>query len=230
MLTDPPKYQAWRRRMVEQLMKRGITDTRLLQAMQKLPRQWFCPDTLLDTLLYDIDCAIQIDCNQTISKPYTVAWQTQLLKVAPSMTVLEVGTGSGYQTAVLCEMGARVYTVERQSVLFRKTKALLASLHYPAHCFLGDCFNGLPEMRGFKYDRILVTCGATELPMGLMQMLNTGGIIVIPIGPEGNQTMHRITKNGETQDEWHDEVLGPANFVPMLEGRNFGSEPSLGIR
>ena len=83
-------------------------------------------------------------------------------------------------------------------------------------------------MRGFKYDRILVTCGATELPMGLMQMLNTGGIIVIPIGPEGSQKMHRITKNGETQDEWLDETLGDAYFVPMLEGRNFGSEPLAG--
>lgn len=230
MLTDPPKYQAWRRRMVEQLRRRGITDARLLAAMQKLPRQWFCPDTLLDTLLYDIDCAIQIDCNQTLSKPYTVAWQTQLLKLEPLMTVLEVGTGSGYQTAVLCEMGARVFTVERQSVLFRKTKALLSTLRYTARCFLGDCFNGLPEMKGYQYERILVTCGAAELPMGLMQMLKTGGLIVIPIGPEGNQTMHRITKLGETPDQWHDEVLGPANFVPMLEGRNFGNEPSLGIR
>jgi protein-L-isoaspartate(D-aspartate) O-methyltransferase len=207
--------------MVTQLKERGITDARLLAAMQKLPRQWFCPDTLLDTLLYDIDCAIQIDCNQTISKPYTVAWQTQLLQLQPLMTVLEVGTGSGYQTAVLCEMGARVYTVERQSVLFRKTKALLGSLHYTARCFLGDCFNGLPEMKGFQYDRILVTCGAASLPTGLMQMLKTGGVMVIPIGPEGNQRMHRITKKGETPDLWHDETLGDANFVPMLEGKNF---------
>lgn len=221
MLPDPPKYQAWRRRMVTQLKERGITDARLLAAMQKLPRQWFCPDTLLDTLLYDIDCAIQIDCNQTISKPYTVAWQTQLLQLQPLMTVLEVGTGSGYQTAVLCEMGARVYTVERQSVLFRKAKALLVSLHYTARCFLGDCFNGLPEMKGFQYDRILVTCGAASLPTGLMQMLKNGGVMVIPIGPEGNQRMHRITKKGETPDLWHDETLGDANFVPMLEGKNF---------
>lgn len=207
--------------MVEQLQKRGITDTRVLTAMQKLPRQWFCPDTLLDTLLYDIDCAIQIDCSQTISKPYTVAWQSQLLGLKPLMTVLEVGTGSGYQTAVLCEMGARVFTVERQSVLFRKTRVLLSSLGYHARCFLGDCFNGLPEMRGFQYDRILVTCGAGELPLGLMQMLKTNGIMVIPIGPEGGQKMHRITKLGDTPSQWHDELLGDAYFVPMLEGKNF---------
>ena len=221
MIPDPPKYQAWRRQMVSRLKERGITDQRLLAAMQKLPRQWFCPETLLDNLLYDIDRAIVIDCGQTISKPYTVAWQTQLLDLKPQMTVLEVGTGSGYQTAILCEMGARVYTVERQSVLFRKTKALLASLHYTARCFLGDCFNGLPEMKGFQYDRILVTCGAPTLPEGLMKMLKTGGLMVIPIGEEGGQKMYRVRKEGDSPEQWHTEILGDANFVPMLEGKNF---------
>lgn len=221
MLPDPPKYQAWRNQMVKHLKERGITDSRLLAAMQKLPRQWFCPETLLDNFLYDIDCAIHIDCGQTISKPYTVAWQTQLLQLKPMMSVLEVGTGSGYQTAVLCEMGARVYTVERQSVLFRKTKALLATLGYHARCFLGDCFNGLPEMKGFQYDRILVTCGAPNLPEGLMQMLKTGGLMVIPIGDGDNQKMYRIYKHGDTPAEWKSEMLGDAWFVPMLEGKNF---------
>ena len=195
--------------MVTRLKERGITDRRLLVAMQKLPRQWFCPETLLDNLLYDIDRAIVIDCGQTISKPYTVAWQTQLLELQPQMTVLEVGTGSGYQTAILCEMGARVYT------------ALLASLHYTARCFLGDCFNGLPEMKDFQYDRILVTCGAPPLPAGLMKMLKTGGLMVIPIGEEGGQKMYRIRKEGDSPEQWHAEMLGDANFVPMLEGKNF---------
>lgn len=221
MLPDPPKYQAWRRQMVGRLKERGINDPRLLAAMQKLPRQWFCPETLLDNLLYDIDRAIHIDCGQTISKPYTVAWQTQLLELKPLMTVLEVGTGSGYQTAVLCEMGARVYTVERQSVLFRKTQALLASLGYHARCFLGDCFNGLPEMKGFTYDRILVTCGAPTLPHGLMQMLKTGGVMVIPIGDGDSQKMYRIRKHSEAREDWEIEMLGDAWFVPMLEGRSF---------
>ena len=207
--------------MVARLKERGITDRRLLDAMQKLPRQWFCPETLLDNLLYDIDRAIAIDCGQTISKPYTVAWQTQLLRLEPQMRVLEVGTGSGYQTAILCEMGARVYTVERQSVLFRKTKALLSSLHYTARCFLGDCFNGLPEMKDFQYDRILVTCGAPMLPEGLMKMLKTGGTMVIPIGEEGSQRMCRVQKEGEEPSQWHIEELGDANFVPMLEGKRF---------
>ena len=99
--------------MVEQLRARGIHDEAVLKAMGKLPRHWFVSDTLLDTFLYDIDKAIAIDCEQTISKPYTVAWQSQLLSLSPMMSVLEVGTGSGYQTAILCEMGGRVYTVER---------------------------------------------------------------------------------------------------------------------
>ena len=170
--------------MVEQLRQRGITNRALLEAMLKLPRHWFCGDTLLDNMLYDIDCAVPIDCGQTISKPYTVALQTQLLEVEPYMTVLEVGTGSGYQAAVLCEMKARVYTVERQRALYNKTKALLASLCYTARCYLGDSFNGIPELKDYKYDRILVTCGAPNIPEGLMKQLKVGGIMVIPVGEE----------------------------------------------
>lgn len=220
MTPDIPKYQAWRRRMADQLRERGITDQTVLTAMEKLPRHWFVSDTLLDTFLYDIDRAIEIDCEQTISKPYTVAWQTQLLSLQPLMTVLEVGTGSGYQTAILCEMGARVHTVERQHTLYRKTKALLASLNYHARCFLGDSFNGVPEMADFTYDRILVTCGAPNIPMGLMRVLKVGGIMVIPVGI-GEQRMLRIYKDGDTPEQWRIEDHGDAKFVPMLQGRNF---------
>ena len=220
MAPDLPKYQAWRRRMVAQLRERGISDTALLKAMEKLPRQWFFSDTLLDNVLYDIDRAIEIDCEQTISKPYTVALQTQLLSLRPFMSVLEVGTGSGYQTAILCEMGGRVYTVERQHLLYRKTKALLESLNYHAKCFLGDSFNGIPEMAGYTYDRIIVTCGAPEIPAGLMQVLKVGGIMVIPVGI-GEQRMLRIYKDGADPSQWRIEDHGDAKFVPMLEGRNF---------
>ena len=220
MTPDLPKYQAWRRRMVAQLRERGISDIELLKAMEKLPRQWFCSDTLLDNVLYDIDRAIEIDCGQTISRPYTVALQTELLSLQKFMTVLEVGTGSGYQTAILCEMKGRVYTVERQHVLYRKTKALLESLNYRAKCFLGDSFNGVPEMAGLTYDRILVTCGAPEIPPGLMKVLKVGGIMVIPVGI-GEQRMLRIFKDGDTPDQWRIEDHGDAKFVPMLEGRNF---------
>ena len=206
--------------MVVQLRERGITDEEVLNAMGRVPRHWFFSDTLLDNFLYDIDRAIEIDCNQTISKPYTVAWQSQLLDLQPMMTVLEVGTGSGYQTAILCEMGARVYTVERQHTLYRKTKELLAGLNYHAKCFLGDSFNGVPEMAGFMYDRVLVTCGAPEIPDGLMQVLKPGGIMVIPVGKK-EQRMLRIYKEGDKISQWRVEDHGDAMFVPMLQGRNF---------
>ena len=220
MQPDTPKYQAWRRRMVKELGARGFKDPKLLEAMEKVPRHWFFGDTLLDSVLYDVDRAVEIDCGQTISKPYTVAWQTQLLSLQPQMVVLEIGTGSGYQTAILCEMGARVYTVERQFQLYKKTKELLARLNYHAKCFLGDSFNGIPERNELVYDRILVTCGAPEVPEGLMRVLKVGGIMVIPVGGEA-QRMLRITKQGDTPDQWKVEDCGDAKFVPMLQGRNY---------
>lgn len=220
MQPDLPKYQAWRRQMVQQLVQRGITDEALLNAMGKVPRHWFFGETLLDNFLYDVDKAVCIGCGQTISKPYTVAWQSQLLELKPMMTVLEVGTGSGYQTAILCEMGARVYTVERQNDLFRKTKVLLASLNYNARCFLGDSFNGIPEMKDFMFDRVLVTCGAPQIPEGLMRVLKVGGVMVIPVGGR-QQRMLRVRKNGDDPSQWLVEDHGDAQFVPMLQGRNF---------
>ncbi|MBO4599252.1 MAG: protein-L-isoaspartate O-methyltransferase [Bacteroidales bacterium] len=220
MNNDSPKYQGWRRRMVERLSERGITDKVVLQVMEKVPRHWFVSDTLLDNFIYDIDQSVVIDCGQTISKPYTVAWQSQLLSLQPKMVVLEVGTGSGYQTAILCEMGGKVYTVERQHALYVKTKELLRTLNYRAKCFLGDSFNGVPEVADIVYDRILVTCGAPEIPTRLMQQLKVGGIMVVPVG-EGEQRMLRIYKEGEEPNSWRIEDHGDAKFVPMLQGRNF---------
>jgi protein-L-isoaspartate(D-aspartate) O-methyltransferase len=142
--------------------------------------------------------------------------------VRPSISNVggEIGTGSGYQTAILCEMGAKVYTVERQFQLYKKTKDLLARLNYHAKCFLGDSFNGIPERNELVYDRILVTCGAPEVPEGLMRVLKVGGIMVIPVGGE-EQRMLRITKLGDTPDQWQVEDCGDAKFVPMLQGRNY---------
>lgn len=220
ILPDTPKYQNWRTKMVKKLRERGITDERVLSIMQRLPRHVFAGETALDYMLYDVDYAVEISCGQTISRPYTVAWQSQLLELKPMDSVLEVGTGSGYQTAILCELGAQVFTVERQDLLFRKTKALLAELRYSAKCYLGDSFNGLPEMRGYHFDRILVTCGAPEIPEGLMNMLKVGGMMVIPVGID-QQRMLRVTKNGESRDQWTIEDLGDAKFVPMLAGKNF---------
>lgn len=201
--------------------ERGIRDEALLRAMEKLPRHWFCTETLLDDLLYDIDRAIKIDCDQTISAPATVALQTQLLEVKPGMKVLEVGTGSGYQTAILCEMGARVFSVERQKVLFDKTRRLLASLHYTAKCFLGDGYQGITEVDYGPYDRAIITCGAPYIPEGVMSQLKVGGILVIPMGDDQGQKMYRIYKEGDDPAQWRQECHGDASFVPMLPGRNY---------
>jgi protein-L-isoaspartate(D-aspartate) O-methyltransferase len=174
-------------------------------------------DSALDSSAY-LDKAFPIGCEQTISHPSTVAMQSQLLDVEPDMKVLEIGTGSGYQTAVLCRLGARVFTVERQKGLFDRTKPLLQQLGYNARCFLGDGYKGLTEVNYGPYDRVLITCGAPTIPEALMAQLKPGGIMVIPVG-EVDQEMLRITKEGPTEKEWKIERFGIFNFVPMLEGK-----------
>lgn len=215
---DSYKHKGLRAQMVEELKQKGITDAAVLNAMGEVPRHWFI-DTALDAYAYD-DRALKIGCEQTISHPSTVAMQTQLLTVESGMKVLEIGTGSGYQTAILCRMGARVYTVERQKGLFDKTSALLRQLGYRAKCFLGDGYQGLKEVDYGPYDRIIVTCGAPEIPAPLMAQLKTGGVMVIPLG-EDEQKMLRIEKGGERPDQWKVEQFGTYSFVPMLDGRNF---------
>ena len=205
--------------MVETLRQQGISDERVLKALGAVQRHWFL-DSALDTLAYE-DRALKIGCEQTISRPSTVAMQSQLLAVQPGMKVLEIGTGSGYQAAVLCKMGAKVFSVERQKGLFDHTRKLLADLGYRVRCFLGDGYQGLAEVNYGPYDRIIVTCGAPEIPAPLMAQLKTGGIMVIPLGEE-EQEMLRITKEGETSEDWKVERFGTYSFVPMLDGRNMG--------
>ena len=147
--------------------------------------------------------------------------QSQLLAVQPGMKVLEIGTGSGYQAAILCKMGAKVFSVERQKGLFDKTRALLSELGFRVRCFLGDGYQGLQEVNYGPYDRIIVTCGAPEIPTALMSQLKTGGIMVIPLGEE-EQEMLRITKEGAEKEKWKVEKFGTYSFVPMLDGRNMG--------
>ena len=158
MIQDTYKHKGQRQLMVDDLRRRGIGDERVLQAMNDVPRHWFL-DTLLDASAY-VDQAFPIDCGQTISRPSTVAMQSQLLNVEPNMKVLEIGTGSGYQTAVLCRLGAQVFTIERQKGLFDRTTRLLREHGYRARCFLGDGYQGLAG----SYDRIIVTCGAPGIP------------------------------------------------------------------
>ena len=206
--------------MVEAMKAKGIVDPAVLDAMLTVPRHWFL-DSAFDALAYE-DRALKIGCDQTISHPSTVAMQSQLLNVQPGMKVLEIGTGSGYQAAILSKMGAKVFSVERQKGLFDKTRALLAELGFRVRCFLGDGYQGLQEVNYGPYDRIIVTCGAREIPTALMQQLKTGGIMVIPLDDDEGQEMLRITKEGEESEEWKVERFGTYSFVPMLDGRNMG--------
>ena len=216
---DTFKHKGLREQLVAQLRNSGISDEAVLKAIGEVQRHWFL-DSALDTLAYE-DRALKIGCEQTISRPSTVAMQSQLLAVQPGMKVLEIGTGSGYQAAVLCKMGAKVFSVERQKGLFDHTRKLLADLGYRVRCFLGDGYQGLAEVNYGPYDRIIVTCGAPEIPAPLMAQLKTGGIMVIPLGEE-EQEMLRITKEGETSEDWKVERFGTYSFVPMLDGRNMG--------
>ena len=213
---DTFKHKGLRQQMVDTLRRNGISDEAVLHAMNEVPRHFFL-DSALDSLAYE-DRALKIGCDQTISHPSTVAMQSQLLNVKPAMKVLEIGTGSGYQTAILCRLGAKVFTIERQKGLFDQTSKLLKALGYRVQCFLGDGYQGLSG----SYDRIIVTCGAPEIPEALMGQLKTGGIMVIPLGEE-EQEMLRITKQGETSGEWKVEKFGTYSFVPMLNGKQMKS-------
>ncbi len=214
---DTFKHKGWRMEMVRQLGEKGIGDRRVLDAMAKVPRHLFL-DTMLDYMAYE-DRALPIKCGQTISQPSTVAFQSELLDAEPEMKVLEVGTGSGYQTAVLCDMGLKVFTIERQKELFDITKMRLDELHYRPKCFLGDGYKGLPEYAPF--DRIIITCGAPEVPEALLAQLKVGGVMVVPVGGE-HQEMLRIVKTGDGPADMLRQRYGDCNFVPMLEKLDYG--------
>lgn len=203
-----------RRRLIEELRRKGIDDERVLQAMGTLPRHFFL-DRAFEEWAYE-DKAFPIGNEQTISQPYTVAYMSSLLNVRKRDKILEIGTGSGYQAAVLALMGARVFTIERQELLFSRAQALLRQLQ-PGNvrCFFRDGHRGLPEFAPF--DRIIVTAGADRLPSALLRQLKTGGVMVVPIG-EAEQRMYRITRRSATQFE--EEALGTFRFVPFQEGIN----------
>lgn len=209
MPTDTYRHKGLRKRMIESLIAKGIKDEKVLNAMNSVPRHFFL-DSSFDNIAYE-DRALQISCLQTISQPSTVALQTQLLKVEPRMKVLEIGTGSGYQTAVLHRFNVRLYTIERQKDLYEQAKQMFHLLNIRPHCFFGDGYVGLPGFAPF--DRILVTCGANKIPVELFHQLKVGGIMVVPVG-ENVQTMLRITKTSET--EYAKEEFGTFTFVPML--------------
>ena len=214
MFVDSYKHKGMRRLMVEHLSNKGISDQRVLDAMNNVPRHFFL-DSSLDTLAYE-DKALEILCKQTISQPSTVAFQTQLLDVSPFEKVLEIGTGSGYQTSVLCFLKARVYSIERFKPLHNSAQMVFDALKIRPKCFFGDGYLGLPAFAPF--DKVLITCAAPSLPKELVKQMKIGGVMVVPIG-EGTQTMYRIKKLSETEIDV--QSYGEFKFVPMLKERKF---------
>lgn len=210
-LPDLPRQRGKRQQLVDQLREMKITDEQVLRAMMQVPRHWFL-DPAFESFAYE-NKAFKIGAGQTISQPYTVAFQTQLLQAEKGMKVLEIGTGSGYQTAVLSKLGLKVFSVERQQELFDKVKKFLPSIDVAAKLFFGDGYKGLEAFAPF--DRILVTAGAPSIPEILVDQLKPGGIMVIPVGNSEVQHMMRIIRGpaGEIRRENH----GIFRFVPMLE-------------
>ena len=213
-MKDTFKHQGKRNQLVEVLQKKGIADEKVLQAIQKVPRHLFL-DSGFEDHAYQ-DKAFPIGASQTISQPYTVAFQTELLQVQSNHTILEIGTGSGYQTAVLLELGVKVYSIERQQELFKKTKLLLGRMNYrPKKLIFGDGYKGLPEVAPF--DGIIVTAGAPSVPKPLLSQLKVGGRLVIPVGTD-EQIMTLFYRKSER--EFEKQEFGNFRFVPMLENKN----------
>ncbi|PHX61614.1 MAG: protein-L-isoaspartate O-methyltransferase [Flavobacteriales bacterium] len=215
-MKDTNKHQGLRNLLVKQLKEKGITDKNVLDAIAKIPRHLFI-DSSFENFAYQ-DKAFPIGADQTISQPYTVAFQTELLNVEKEHKILEIGTGSGYQTAVLCLLGAKVYSVERQNELFKKTKNLLSKLTInviPKLLSFGDGYKGLPDYAPF--DSIIVTAGAPVIPQALMSQLKIGGRLVIPVGKK-EQIMTLLVRKNETQFEKTE--FGDFKFVPLLENKN----------
>ncbi|WP_341837043.1 protein-L-isoaspartate(D-aspartate) O-methyltransferase [Chitinophaga pollutisoli] len=212
---DNYKQKGLRRQLVDNIRKKGITDENVLAAINNIPRHYFL-DTAFEGIAYE-DRAFPIGEGQTISQPYTVAYQSQLLEVKPFEKILEIGTGSAYQACVLGELKAHVYTIERQKKLFDLVKLFPFKNKYPTlRFFYGDGYEGLPTYAPF--DKVLVTAAAPQIPEKLLKQLKIGGKMVIPVGGGDVQRMLRITKVAE--DQFEEEIFDNFSFVPMLAGKN----------
>lgn len=213
-IEDTYRHKGLRKKLVDTVRSKGITDETVLEAINKIPRHFFL-DSAFDELAYE-DRAFPIGEGQTISQPYTVAYQTQLLAIKKFDKVLEVGTGSAYQACVLAEVGAMVYTIERQKKLYDANKNFQHLKKYPSiKFFYGDGYEGLPTYGPF--DKVIITAAAPEIPPKLIEQLKPGGMMVIPLGAGDVQQMMRITKleNGALKEEVFDHF----SFVPMIEGK-----------
>ena len=213
-MKDTFKHQGMRQKLVDILIEKGIKDEGVLKAIGKIPRHLFMDSGFIDHAYQDK--AFPIGADQTISQPYTVAFQTELLQVKPDDKILEIGTGSGYQCAVLIELGAKVYSIERQQELFKKTSKFLPKIGYRAKKLIfGDGYKGLPDEAPFK--SIIVTAGAPFVPNPLLSQLEIGGRLVIPVGDDV-QTMTMFIRKGPKEFEKHE--FGEFRFVPLLEDKN----------
>jgi protein-L-isoaspartate(D-aspartate) O-methyltransferase len=209
MFEDGYKQRGLRNKLVKILQKKGISDPRVLAAIGKVPRHLFFDNALLEHAYQDK--AFPIGEGQTISQPYTVAFQTEKLEIKPGDKVLEIGTGSGYQACILLEMGAKVYTIEYNRVLYERVRLFLPQIGYRPYFFHGDGSKGLPSKAPF--DKIIVTAGAPIIPTALTEQLADGGILVIPVGNRERQTMIRIRRKGDTLVK---EEFDNFAFVPLL--------------
>jgi protein-L-isoaspartate(D-aspartate) O-methyltransferase len=213
-LKDTAKHQGLRNQLISQLVEKGITDKNVLKVMSQIPRHFFL-DSSFEDYAYQ-DKAFPIGANQTISHPYTVAFQSSLLEIKKGEKVLEIGTGSGYQTAVLVKLGALVYTIERQNELFKKTTFFLTKIGIkPKKIIFGDGYLGLPQEAPF--DKIIVTAGAPFIPKALLAQLKIGGKLVIPVG-EDDQIMTLLVRESETK--FVKSEFGSFKFVPLLLNKN----------
>ena len=218
---DNYRHKGSREKLVNQLREKGITDEKVLSAINNIPRHFFVSPEM-ERFAYE-DRALSISNDQTISQPYTVAFQTQLLKVEPRCKILEIGTGSIYQATVLAELQAYVYTIERQKNLYQQTgNFVLKNKYRGIKFFYGDGFEGLPTFAPF--DRIIITAGAPEIPKKLVEQLKPGGIMVIPVDEGDGQRMLRITKNDD--NSIIEEAFDMFSFVPMLKGVDKGGKKS----
>ena len=211
---DTYRHKGLRKKLTDGIRRKGITDEKILEAINRIPRHFFL-DSAFDDVAYE-DRALPIGEGQTISQPYTVAYQTLLLQVKPFEKVLEIGTGSVYQACVLAELGVQVYTIERQKKLFDTNKEFAYLKKYPnIKFFYGDGYEGLPTYAPF--DKILITAAAPEIPPKLMEQLKPGGMMVLPLGAGEVQQMKRVTKleRGVIKEEVFDNF----SFVPMIEGK-----------
>ncbi|MDP3467233.1 MAG: protein-L-isoaspartate(D-aspartate) O-methyltransferase [Daejeonella sp.] len=209
-LVDSYREKGARKKLVELLRDKGIADEKVLKAIGKVPRHYFFDETFWTQAYKDI--AFPIGDGQTISQPYTVAYQTELLHIKPGDKVLEIGTGSGYQTCILMELGAKVYTIERQENLFKRTSQVLPHIGYHAEFFFGDGSKGIAEHA--PYDKIIVTAGAPLVPEIMLKQLKIGGILVIPVGDEKSQKM--ITVLRVSENDYERISLDTFRFVPLV--------------